>query len=400
MKPAVLLLLLTVLAVWMAGCGHSPLPKFLPEEPPDNAVAVLSPSATVPRAPATVSATLTVPAARKENYQAGRLYLWHEDTLFSLPADCIILSTVPCPAPAALLTSTTSHAPLRWSRDGRLGAVFVSQPGDQTATLYIYNPQTGTWNALLKGPYGNALAWSPDGLRLAFSTWVEEQNGEQINHVYIARVDDSTVQNVTSALPGIKSSFTWVNADTLAFSVFSPRNRIDDIYLYSLTNSNITKITPWQDAEMLSSYDSLTYLSDGILAFTAWGGGDIYQPDWKSFLGQFDDSRVQELPALPSLHVWSPDRRWAMGITWGDPRNNAPDQLTLFSRRDLSSRTVLSLDSCEDWAWSPDSRYVLIQGYEEWWLLSITGQAVPLEDRLERVGISAFGSQSLSWGPP
>jgi len=376
---------LLIIASLLTGCRGSLAAR------PERPTSATSPAPTPAAAPAGATAS-PAPSSRY-----GWLYFWRDTALLSLPADCL-LSSQECPPPVPLLTSTASHAPVSWTADGRLGAVFVADASGEASELRLYEARADAWRTLLEGAYGDALAWSPDGAWLAFPSWADNTDGEMVNQLYVIRSDGSGLQNVAPSLPGLKLSFAWMDAHTLAFSTLLQHSGAGSIYLFSLPEGRITEITPWEGAETLSEYDALTPLPDGSLAFTAWSGGDIYQPNWQTFIGSLADGSIQAVPGLPSFHFWSPDGHWAVGVTDGDPQSGTPDVLTLFSRQDFSLRQVLRLETgaFQTLVWSPDSRYALVQG-NRWWLLSVSGKAISVDEGL---GISAWEADAPSWQAP
>ena len=355
-----------------------------------------------PAASATVAAS-PAPTARDTETppEHGSLYFWVGRRLLSVPADCLF-TPQPYPSPEPLFSASTTHIPLVWSADGSRAATFVEQSLTGPADLYLFAPLAKTWEVILTGPYGSdALAWSPDGAWLAFPSGVVDagENGPKRNNLYVIRADGSDLQPVAPSLPGVRLSFAWVDAYTLAFDVVQPESGEGGIYLFSLTDGAYTKITPWPGTETFSDYHVSAALPGRKLAFTAWTRGDPYTPNWHTFIVSLENGNLRPAPqALPPLQFWSPNGDWVLGVIGGTPPDGNPDTLTLYAAEDFASRQVLQMEtgSFQTAVWSPDSRFILVQG-DEWYLLPVDGPAISVEERL---GVPAADAAAPSWQPP
>jgi TolB protein len=142
-----------------------------------------------------------------------------------------------------------SHEPLlslAWSPDGtRLAYTSFEQ---RRATLYVQNVQDGTRTLLAEFPGRNsAPAWSPDGTRMALTL-----SKDDIADIYVMRLADRSLQRLTSN-PAIDTEPAW-SPDGQHIVFTSDRSGKPQIYRVSAQGGAAERVTYEGDYNARASY--------------------------------------------------------------------------------------------------------------------------------------------------
>lgn len=87
---------------------------------------------------------------------------------------------------------------LSWSPDGSKAAFSYSDNPNGTPTkMFVYDPAAGTWTSLAEFPYIDPPFWSPDGTWIAFRV----QDGLGGEDVYVVHRDGTELKSISASLP-------------------------------------------------------------------------------------------------------------------------------------------------------------------------------------------------------
>ncbi|KYK37375.1 MAG: hypothetical protein AYK19_21645 [Theionarchaea archaeon DG-70-1] len=155
-------------------------------------------------------------------------------------------------------------------------------------------------------------AWSPDGTRIAFSSYIDG-----IQNIYAMDADGSNVVNLTNS-PGHDYDPAWSPDGTrIAFS--SSRDSTKEIYVMDIDGSNVTKLTSnplirytenWGDSNPEWSPDGKKI----VFSSYRYGNDDIYVMD-------ADGSNLTNLTNNPARDMhpsWSPDGKKILFASYRD----------------------------------------------------------------------------------
>jgi hypothetical protein len=308
-----------------------------------------------------------VPTPSSEINPLGQVYFFvfnHEygnetTELVRLPGSCVA-GQMPCPEPETITPPfglNFSLTPLVWSPDGKYAVVAypVSQDGN-TATLFLFDPETQSWQPLANFNFIDPPVWSPDGNWLAF----REQDGLGGEDIYVVRRDGSDLTNMTNTdkLPPDGRPYIlggWIN-DNIILRSGSPGvgglvylRRVSDGFIKPLFD------TPWQKSDMVPSPDG---------SFLAYPDIDqqrtllkLISPDGNTFrdLATFQSGSIYPI-------IWSPGgMQIAFARIGSQPIDGQDVYIIGRDGRNLQQVYHSDFGSISTIAYSPDGQYLLIQ---------------------------------------
>jgi hypothetical protein len=297
---------------------------------------------------------------REVYFFAGDHNYGNEKTLLvRVPGSCVA-GLNPCleaeviTPPFRLNFSLTS---LIWSPTGDAAAFSypISDDGNRSA-LFLFDPQTQTWQSIAEFNFIDPPFWSPDGNWLAFRV----QDGNGSDEIYAIRRDGSQLTNLSAneKLPSDASPYTlsgWINNHVIL------HNRANGI-LYLLQPDD-GEVTPLFDTPLAKS-DLVFPSPDGyFLAYT-----DASDQKITLKLLTPNGSTARDLAAFQNTSiypiVWSPDgTRLAFATTTNgrDPTSGQDVYVIGSNGRSLQQVYHSASASIADIIFSPDGNYVLLQ---------------------------------------
>jgi len=312
-------------------------------------------------------AALPVPPSSAEKDPLGQVYFFvsgHENgneifNFVRLPGSCVIGET-PCPEPETINLPFGLNYGLGypvWSPDGQYAALaYPINQGDRLSELFLFDPETQSWNSLANFVFIDPPIWSPDGNWLAF----REQDGIGGEDIYVIRRDGSDLTNMTETdklppegRPYILSG--WIN-DNIILRSGNPG--VGGLVYLRRVGDGFTKPlfdTPWTKTDMVPSPDG---------SFLAYPDVEYEQTVLKMLSP--DGNTFRDLAVFPSGSLypilWSPD---GMQITfarlYSEPINGQEVFVIGRDGRDMKNVYQSAFGSISTIAYSPDGGYLLIQ---------------------------------------
>ena len=264
---------------------------------------------------------------------------------------------VPSPSPTVSITSTPpdSHAnsimPTPLPLTGRIA---FNSDRDGNWDVYVMDADGSNATRLTNHPgldSTSAPTWSPDGRRIAFTSYHGRYGGN--GEVYVMDADGSNVTRLTNN-PERDEYLAW-SPDGQRIAFDSVRGGTEDIYVMNVDGSNVTRLTNQDGAGPAWSPDGrrIAFHSnrDGDAGGDGWPSSEIYVMD-------ADGSNVTRLTNHSEDDMspaWSPDGQriafeskrdgnWEVYVIDADGSNVT--RLTNHSGLDASP------------AWSPDGRRI------------------------------------------
>ena len=234
----------------------------------------------------------------------------------------------------------------RWSPSGERLAYIVGTEGEESAgTLRVYDFRTGEATTVseqaLPSLHGPAMAWSPDGGRLAFS----EDAGAGLLRIF--DVDRDTYVD----LPEVRGTTPdWSSSgDVLVYISSAVPGREGDLYVMEIDGENPRPLLerPGLEANPRWSPDGAQ-----IAFWTAPAG----RPEERALVVVSRDGETVNDLGSGFAAVWSPD---GAGLAYSGPDPGNPANLEIYTLtlaqgvpRALSAAPSVALDSWP--AWSPE----------------------------------------------
>jgi WD40 repeat protein len=277
--------------------------------------------------------------------------------LMRVPSSCAAGLTS-CPEAEVILTPFDlkfSLTSLVWSPNGDAAAFSypTSADGNKSA-LFLFDPQTLSWQSLAEFNFIDPPYWSPDGEWLAFRV----QDGNGSDEIYAIRRDGSQLTNLSASekLPGDGAPYVlsgWINNHVILHSRSS-----GIVYLLRVEDG---AVTPLFDTPLTKS-DLVVPSPDGyFLAYTEASDQNIalklLTPDGKTArdLTTFQGGSIYPI-------VWSPDgTSLAFARFTSDP---AGGQDIFVIRQDGSNLQQVyhsNSGSINSLSFSPDGEHLLFQ---------------------------------------
>ncbi len=185
----------------------------------------------------------------------------------------------------------------------RDGAIAISS--NSTGQIYTVNPDGTGFRQLTRVPAGNTAAqpdWSPDGLRIAFSSDISGDD-----RLYTMAADGSDQGLVFADQPGFADDVPRYTPDGQRIVFARCQSEGCAIYSVRLDGTNLTALTPFQ-TDVFDYYHAVS--PDGTqIAFARFNAGGIQA---QIYIMNADGSHPRPItdPALlASWPNWSPDGR-------------------------------------------------------------------------------------------
>lgn len=276
--------------------------------------------------------------------------------LVRVPGSCAA-GLSPCPEPEALETPFDLKFSLMsfvWSPDGAVAAFPypISEDGNRAA-LFLFEPESQTWDSMVEFNYIDPPYWSPDGDWLAFR--VQDGNGNE--DIYAIRRDGSQLTNLTDSEKLTTEDRPYVLNGWINNSVILRGRRNETVYLLRVDDGLVKPLfeTPWQKSDLVPSPDGY------FLAYM-----DITEQKTDLKLLTPDDKTARTLTSFQnaSLYpiVWSPDgTSLAFARLTNDP--NDGQDVYLIDRDGSNLQQIHHSDAGGITAldFSPDGKYLLFQ---------------------------------------
>ena len=279
--------------------------------------------------------------------------------LMRVPGSCAA-GLIPCPEAAVIATPfglSFSLTKLVWSPDGDSAAfAYPVKPDGNRTGLFLFVPQTETWQPLTEFNFIDPPFWSPDGNWLAFRV----QDGEGSDEIYAIRRDGTQLTNLSAneKLPSNGAPYAlsgWINNHVV---LHSRSNGM--IYLFRVEDGAVTSLfdTP------LAKSDLVVPSPDGyFLAYT-----DASEQKITLKLLSPDGSTVRDLATFQNTSiypiVWSPDgsRLAFVALANGSDPTGGQNVYSIDSDgRGLQQIYHSRSASIADVIFSPDGNYLLFQ---------------------------------------
>ena len=208
-------------------------------------------------------------------------------------------------------------------------------------------------------------SWSPDGKRIAFTSYSGEQDFVPANanpDIYVMDADGKNQQRLTND-PHSEWDPSWSPEGKIAFTYSNDQNwafRPGRIYVMDADGKNQRRLTN----DDLPEWDP-SWSPDGKIAFTSSGGGRFS----RIYVMDADGGNEQRIATDPFSEdwdpAWSPDGK---RIAFGSWRDGNTDIYVM--NADGENPRRLTRNAAPDWgpSWSPDGkRIVFVSGRDGNW---------------------------------
>jgi len=266
---------------------------------------------------------------------------------------------------AALMSVVVGAAVLLgYANPSRYQLAYISVPdpaNDDRTTLYIHDLRADVRLPIVQDylGWGSAIAWSPDGERIAFSAFAP---GEVRRNIYVVDIRTRATERITGGtVVTDHNSPSWSpDGGRLAYHAVTPDTGGNiDLYIYdfaSATHDLITgrayrQFTPaWSPDGRMIAYESSQPPNFSPTIF-------LYDTQTGSTTPLYDTPDTNINPA------WSPDGRRMVYAS----QPNADTPLNLYivdiETRALRRLTSLARAQAAEPAWSPDGRMIAYVGF-------------------------------------
>ncbi|NDJ75326.1 MAG: hypothetical protein GYB65_03625 [Chloroflexi bacterium] len=249
--------------------------------------------------------------------------------------------------------STKTYFSPIWSPDGTQIVVNVTDVGEKSGELHIFDVEHDTWRQLTDNGRNNWFpAWSPDGEHIVYISQREDDTATA--DIYMIRAD-GTGETILLDNDAFEYGLSWSpDGERLAYG--SEQGGAWQIYIMTISTGETAPLATPQHG------NSPTWSPDGAwLAFTSDRDGDD-----DIFVSRIDGSAVQNLTANED---WDDNPRWSpdgTSIAFTSYRN---DQYGIYLiNPDTGIETNITPDTSLYTgfaAWYPDGSRVLFQGGED-----------------------------------
>jgi len=275
------------------------------------------------------------------------------------------------------------------------GEISYTVEGPSDADIYVIRPDgTGRTRLTDERGWDQASAWSPDGTRIAFTSFRPNMEGNP-PAIYLMNADGTGLQLVVANAFG--SSWS-PDGGRIAYSSQADRNV--DIYVVGADGTGLSRLTddPARDV-------SPTWSPDGMhIAFVEDSNGAGFG---RLYVMDADGTHAQEVPTdnLVADPRWSPD---GTRILFAAPRGRDPDGPTdiFVVNPDGTGLTALTDDPARDLSptWSPDGSYIAFSsdrgGVRQIYVMNADGSTVTsVTGGAEPATFPAWGEGYAASGP-
>ena len=199
----------------------------------------------------------------------------------------------------------------RWSPDAQR-IVCNTEEGTTTAGIEMVVMNSDGSNRILLG-WGNQMAWSPDGKKIAFIYMPSAELGFRFRFIYTINTDGSGGRQITSDSLEIISSPCWSNEGNKIYFVSNrydvTNHNVSELYYMNKDGTNVTRLTYTLDGKSYSP--SISPSNSKIVFMSTMNGaakGSIYICD-------IDGGNIILLVTPPEIEIynfprWSPDEQY------------------------------------------------------------------------------------------
>ncbi len=234
--------------------------------------------------------------------------------------------------------------------------------------IYLMNPDGKRIRRLTKHlEYDSAPAWSPDGQKIAFSSFRDQHRfkgrGPILAEIYVMNPDGTNPINLTQAPERADLFSSWSpDGKQIAFGSIIMKGPIWDIWVMgadgedqrNLTNHGAKDRRPdWSPDRMRIAFESNR---EGGWEFDFWGNMDVYVMNADGT----NPINLTNHPALDGYPDWSPD---GMQIAFESNRDGDDNWEIYVMNADGTNPINLTNHPAEDRhpAWSPDGKRIAFE---------------------------------------
>jgi Tol biopolymer transport system component len=208
--------------------------------------------------------------------------------------------------------------------------------------------------------------WSPDGEHIAFVSYRDHPDADELGELYVMRPNGSEERRLTDIASIQGADSKWVPWLAGSLGSWSPDGQqiathINDEILILDLEGHVTNLTqhPADDLTPEWSPDGrrLLFLSNRDGNPKAWNGGRYH---WEMYIHEFDSGEVTRLgPIQDHRPRWSPDGQWIL-YSYNDSSQPGVDKVNLYVVNVTDGRRTKVTDrpSAISGEWSPDGRYI------------------------------------------